>query len=178
MTKTMEKCTEKSKDTKISVSVQNRKNILLLTIMFVMIGGMSGCTLPKENFPTNTESLTSVSTQPTQKENTENVRAVFSPESTANRLYIKGMGFVPEDILMKDLIPQQDVDEIILENGITGIDENAFAYCERLNRVTLSENISVVKDGAFSYCENLKEIKISDNNPYLTVEDNILFNKL
>ncbi len=41
---------------------------------------------------------------------------------------------------------------------VTGIAENAFAYCHALNSLTIGKNVTTIKAGAFDCCDNLMEV--------------------
>ena len=47
--------------------------------------------------------------------------------------------------------------------GVTGIDEDAFATCVSLERVSLSDDLDYIGDGAFYDCPNLHKLVIRDS---------------
>ena len=54
------------------------------------------------------------------------------------------------------------VKEIELPEGMTQIDDYAFCYSYRLEKVTLPDNIEEIDKWAFFYCVNLKEINVPE----------------
>ena len=91
------------------------------------------------------------------------------------------------------------LEEIHLPSTLRTIDRYAFAYCVNLKRVHFQEGLDSIGQGAFTYCfklENLnlpatlrsigegqgwllacKDITVDEANPYLTLQDGVLFNK-
>ncbi|MDY6250801.1 MAG: leucine-rich repeat domain-containing protein, partial [Bacteroidaceae bacterium] len=91
------------------------------------------------------------------------------------------------------------LEEIHLPATLRTIDRYAFAYCVNLKRVHFQEGLDSIGQGAFTYCfklENLnlpatlrsigeghgwllacKDITVDEANPYLTLQDGVLFNK-
>ena len=47
---------------------------------------------------------------------------------------------------------------VILENGVTAIGQNAFAYCENLAAVSIPDSVLTIGERAFSYCSALQEV--------------------
>lgn len=52
---------------------------------------------------------------------------------------------------------------IVIENGITGIDEGVFSFLDALERLTIPSSVTVIKDYAFAECSNLTDIVIPDS---------------
>lgn len=88
-----------------------------------------------------------------------------------------------------------DLKKIKLSESIIEINESLFNY-SHINKIKIPESVNEIKDKAFFRCDNLREIEISKNvknigslafnnkkiiidneNPYIKVENNILFNK-
>ena len=92
-----------------------------------------------------------------------------------------------------------DIQEIIIENGITSIGayafegcyrltsiaipdsitsigENAFAYCD-LASITIPVNVTNIGPRAFNYCDNLININVNSGNTAYTSVNGVLFNK-
>ena len=53
-----------------------------------------------------------------------------------------------------------DSQNILLPNYIKGINENAFEENENLNTVIIPEGVEKIKDGAFASCKNLKRVEL------------------
>lgn len=55
------------------------------------------------------------------------------------------------------------IKEIVVEDGVTSISSDAFAWCDNLTKVTLADSITLLDYQAFYCCENLKEINLPEN---------------
>lgn len=53
-------------------------------------------------------------------------------------------------------------------NGITELDDYAFAKCEKLEKITLPATLEEIGVAPFLYCENLKEIDVEEENQHFT----------
>lgn len=73
-----------------------------------------------------------------------------------NTLTISGSGEVPLNAWYS-LDPQ----ELVLGEGITAVQSNAFRNCELLTTVTLPKSITAIDDGAFAWCESLTTVNYS-----------------
>jgi hypothetical protein len=54
------------------------------------------------------------------------------------------------------------LESVILENGITKIDETAFAQCAKLTSVIVPNSVLTIEYAAFSSCENLISVTLGD----------------
>ena len=54
------------------------------------------------------------------------------------------------------------ITDVIIENGVTSIGENAFYRCERLTSITIPDSITYIGDGAFYGCSGLTCISLPD----------------
>ncbi len=52
------------------------------------------------------------------------------------------------------------IEEIIIPDGITTIEESTFSGCSKLERITFPESLQIIKHSAFSNCRSLKSISI------------------
>lgn len=66
--------------------------------------------------------------------------------------------------------------EFVIPEGINYLCHEAFSMGNALESITLPSTISPSNAG-LSSCENLKEIKVADGNDYVTIVDNVLYNK-
>ena len=57
-----------------------------------------------------------------------------------------------------------DVQEVILPEGITTIEKNAFAGCINLKKITFPSSLSNIGDSAFQNCTSLAELDLSKTN--------------
>ena len=53
-----------------------------------------------------------------------------------------------------------NIESVILEEGVTGIGDYAFYYCNNLTSITLPDSVSTIGEFAFSYCSSLTTIEI------------------
>ncbi|MBQ8603331.1 MAG: leucine-rich repeat protein [Oscillospiraceae bacterium] len=54
------------------------------------------------------------------------------------------------------------VNKIVIENGITNIDDYAFYNCSNLTQVTIGEDVTRIGEEAFRYCSSLETINIPE----------------
>ena len=59
-----------------------------------------------------------------------------------------------------------DIDTIVIPEGIKGIDLGAFRGCQNLKRVTLPKSCNEIGTNAFFYCSSLEEVYINSTNQY------------
>ena len=53
--------------------------------------------------------------------------------------------------------------EIVIPDSVTGIEDFAFSHCSKLTKITLKEGITKIGEGVFYYCRSLPEITIPDS---------------
>ena len=93
---------------------------------------------------------------------------------------------------------RSNITQIIVENGVTSIGNNAFAECEEAKNVSLSEsiisigekaffgcdsitdfsipkNVATIGDAAFSNCNSLSAVQVESGNANFVVENGVLF---
>jgi hypothetical protein len=95
------------------------------------------------------------------KPNAEDVTATLSE----GVLTISGTGEMQDwsPVLVspwRDLSYKNEVNEAIIEEGVTNVGENAFAECSNLTSVTLPESMKKISEGAFAMCASLSSINI------------------
>lgn len=56
-----------------------------------------------------------------------------------------------------------DLEEVVIEEGVTEIGVDAFSVCTSLKKVTLPQSLQKIGEGAFEYCSSLNEIQIPAN---------------
>lgn len=92
------------------------------------------------------------------------------------------------------------IKNVIIENGVTSVGDNAFIFCRSLTSITIPNSVTSIGDNAFSDCSSLTNITIPNsitsigddtffscisltnifvdaNNQYYSSENGILFNK-
>lgn len=57
----------------------------------------------------------------------------------------------------------EDIQTVIINDGVTTIGDFAFYYCINLKSVTIPNGVSIINDRAFYACESLASIKIPDS---------------
>ncbi len=57
---------------------------------------------------------------------------------------------------------RENIQQVIVEDGITSIGSYAFCECSNLTEVTISESVTSIGDYAFRYCSNLTEVAIPE----------------
>ena len=57
----------------------------------------------------------------------------------------------------------RDLEEVVIEEGVTEIGVDAFSVCTSLKKVTLPESLQKIGEKAFSYCTSLNEINIPNS---------------
>ena len=95
---------------------------------------------------------------------------------------------------------RSDISSLKIEDGITNIGEEAFSFCESLERVIIPDSVTRIEGLAFyrcfslqsidipenveemdyrvfEMCTRLKNINVDENNLYYTSENGVLFNK-
>ncbi len=65
---------------------------------------------------------------------------------------------------------------VTIPDNVTSVGECAFYGCNTLTEASIGANADIGKT-VFRSCGKLGEITVSENNPYVSVEDNVLFNK-
>ncbi|MBR3917185.1 MAG: leucine-rich repeat domain-containing protein [Clostridia bacterium] len=58
---------------------------------------------------------------------------------------------------------KQEIETIIIEDGITNIGSFAFRYCHSLTSITIPESVTSIDYGAFNFCDSLASITIPES---------------
>jgi len=66
---------------------------------------------------------------------------------------------------------------INISNSVVSIGSYVFAVCENLQSITLGKSVASIGDNAFMYCESLTEFIISEENQHFSFSDGVLFDK-
>lgn len=64
---------------------------------------------------------------------------------------------------IKDIVSDSNIKNVILQEGITNIGNEAFHLCENLVSVEIPETVTNIGDEAFRYCSSLKNINIPNS---------------
>ena len=84
-------------------------------------------------------------------------------------LTVSGSGAMPDYETIDGDVPSvntpwfsyvQDIEKIVIEEGITSVGDFAFALCLNAKEVVLPEGITAIGDYAFAYCFSLKELNL------------------
>lgn len=73
-----------------------------------------------------------------------------------------------DDNLIKDMI-SGDLTSIVIPNGITKINIDAFSHCQKLTSVNIPNSVTSINNGAFESCSRLSEITIPNSVTYIGV---------
>jgi hypothetical protein len=100
---------------------------------------------------------------------------IFYPPCKADKTYVipDTVTFIDEKAFEGNVI----LTSVTIPDSVTKIWNNAFRNCEGLTDVTIPAGIERIGQGAFDNCESLTHIGIDENNPYLSSEHKVLFNK-
>ena len=69
------------------------------------------------------------------------------------------------------------LETLIIENGVESIGEMAFMSCLNLKSVTIPSSVRKVGKRAFTRAQSIDSFTIDENNPYLSYEDGVLYNR-
>lgn len=59
--------------------------------------------------------------------------------------------------------------EVLLPSGVTKIGDNAFAWCESLERAVIPDSVTTIYSGAFAGCTSLTEIYVPDSVEHMSL---------
>lgn len=59
-----------------------------------------------------------------------------------------------------------DIEEIVIPDGITSLETGALFFCDKVKRVSIPKSVSYISKGAFRGCHSLESIDIDDNPTY------------
>ena len=76
-------------------------------------------------------------------------------------LTISGAGAMPSYI--RGGYRKNSFTAVVIENGVTTIGNNAFAYCHTLTSVTIPNSVISIEGGAFDDCINLRDVTIPNS---------------
>ena len=74
------------------------------------------------------------------------------------KLTISGTGEVTKEGINR--LSESNIKEVIIEEGVTGIGEEAFASCGYMTSVSIPDSVAIIGDGAFYWCSSLTNIAI------------------
>lgn len=82
-------------------------------------------------------------------------------------LAISGEGDMEFDIYSSDYAPwnsyRDKIYEVIIEEGVTNIADNAFYNCKNLKSINIPDSITTIGESAFYICYNMTDITLSEN---------------
>ncbi|MCD8384449.1 MAG: leucine-rich repeat domain-containing protein, partial [Clostridiales bacterium] len=65
---------------------------------------------------------------------------------------------------------QDDIQLVVIENGVTNISNYAFVDCYNLTSVTIPASVTSIGEGAFSWCDSLTSVEIPNGVTTIGVE--------
>ncbi|MBO5333772.1 MAG: leucine-rich repeat protein [Clostridia bacterium] len=105
---------------------------------------------------------------------------IWTFEGSTGKLTISGHGAI-EDYSTGNRPWQDfkdDIETVIIGDGVTAIGMNAFYSCYSLSSITIGSGVTAIDDSAFTYCSALESIMVDSNNKnYSSDEYGVLFNK-
>ncbi len=105
---------------------------------------------------------------------------IWTFEGSTGKLTISGHGAI-EDYSTGNRPWQDfkdDIETVIIGDGVTAIGMNAFYSCYTLSSITIGSGVTAIDDSAFTYCSALESIMVDSNNKnYSSDEYGVLFNK-
>ena len=71
----------------------------------------------------------------------------------------------------------ESLSNVVFSDSITTLGTTAFGACFQISKIVLPLSIESCSTAPFANCQSLTTIIVDEDNPYLTVVDNILYNK-
>ena len=65
---------------------------------------------------------------------------------------------------------ETEIENVVIDEGISKISDGAFEYCENLRSISLPETVTYIGDYAFCGCKNLESINIPDSVTYIGID--------
>ena len=81
-------------------------------------------------------------------------------DETTKELVISGEGAITLSYYYGGAFAGSDVETVVIENGVTAINSDAFHNCSNLTSVTIPDTVTSIGDHAFAFCEALPSITI------------------
>ena len=69
------------------------------------------------------------------------------------------------------------LETLMIPDGVTSIGKYAFLEAQGIQSVYIGKNAGGIDDETFSWCKNIKRIVVDPDNPYVTAENSILYDK-
>ncbi len=60
-------------------------------------------------------------------------------------------------------INTQNIQNVVISDGVTSIGDFAFYLCDKINNITISDSVTSIGDNAFLWCDSLPEVKIPNS---------------
>ena len=130
--------------------------------------------LDDDNYPLETESWD------ISKDNDNSVIATWTASNKT--LTISGNGkmkdFQPIPIATGfNKIYERDIENIVIEEGVENLGDNALLRCDNLKRISISSTVSHIGEISFLVCSKLEEINVNEKNQNYSSSAGVLFNK-
>ena len=68
-------------------------------------------------------------------------------------------------------------ENVIIPEGVTGIEDRAFQDCRHLESVTIPDSVTEIEGNPFAGCGSLKEIRVSPGHRIWEIVDGVLFSR-
>lgn len=72
---------------------------------------------------------------------------------------------------------RDEISEVTVQNGITHISSFGFFNLSVIQDFTIPKSVVSIGESAFKGCSNLENINVDSDNSFLSVQDNVIFNK-
>ena len=93
----------------------------------------------------------------------------WSFDSETGTLTISGTGDMADYYDNSPFKYKYEIDNVIIENGVTSIGKSVFSDCINIESVTIGKDVTTIEDEAFGFCSNIKEVYISDLSAWCNI---------
>ena len=88
-------------------------------------------------------------------------RTLVIPKSIVH----EGKYFAVERIGKNAFSLNDEIEKLLIEEGVKSIDKKAFMFCSNLKMISIPASVTSIGGHAFHYCENLRSIVVAKDNP-------------